>query len=121
MLEIQANKLKSDDGDTLDQFEKDAAFVKNNNKAKERGYELDDDAIVANCELFIVGGFDTTQSLLLYAAYNLALNPEIQEKLRKEVDETFKNGDGELSYDANNKMEYMDMVLNGKLNINNNN
>jgi len=119
MLEVQSNQLKSDDGDTLDQFEK--AIVNTNNKAKDGGYELDDDAIVSNCVIFIVGGFDTTQSLLLYAAYNLALNPEVQTKLRKEVDETFKTGDGKLTYDKTNKMEYKDMVLNGKLNIINNN
>jgi len=75
---------------------------------------LDDEAIVANCVLFIIGGFDTTQLLVWLAAYALELNPEVQDKLRKEVDETFKNGDGELSYYAINKMKYMEMVLNGK-------
>jgi len=114
MLEVQSNQLKADDGEIVDQFEKDAAIVNNTKGTDGGGFDFDDEALIANCVLFIIAGFDTTQSLLLYAAYALALNLEVQEKLRKEVDETFKNCNGDLTYEAIHKMEYMDMVLNGK-------
>jgi len=109
MLEVRSNQLKTED-DELEQFEKDA-LIKTSGAG---GFDLDDEAIAANCVLFILGGFDTTQSLLLYAAYAMALNPEKQEKLRNEVDRIFEECDGELTYDAINKMEYLDMVINGE-------
>jgi len=113
LLEVRANKLKAEDeGELLEQFEKEAVLKKSS--SVEGSYELDDDAIVANCVLFIIGGFDTTQSLLLYGAYAMALWPEKQEKLRQEVDKVFEDCDSELTYEAINKMEYLDMFVNGK-------
>jgi cytochrome P450 len=72
---------------------------------------------VANCVLFIVAGFDTTQSLMLFLAYVLALHPEVQDKLRSEIDTVPEENDGEMTYDGLNKMEYLDMVINGRLNF----
>jgi len=108
LMEVRANKLKTEEGE-LEQFEKDAIIK----SSGEESYELDDEAIVANCVLFIVGGFDTTQSLLLYAAYAMALWPEKQQKLREEIDKVFEENDGDLTYDGVNRMEYLDMFING--------
>uniref|UniRef100_A0A6G4ZV47 Putative cytochrome n=1 Tax=Rhipicephalus microplus TaxID=6941 RepID=A0A6G4ZV47_RHIMP len=42
---------------------------------------------MAQCVLFFLAGLETTSSTLAFATYHLALNPKVQEKLRKEVDE----------------------------------
>jgi cytochrome P450 len=115
MLEARANQLKTEESE-LNQFEKDA-MIKTDTGSGSVQLELDDDIVVANCVLFIVGGFDTTQSLMLFATYSLALNPEVQEKLRAEVDSALEESDGELTYDGLNKIEYLDMVINGELNL----
>lgn len=76
-----------------------------------------DDELVAQCFLFFLGGFDTSSTALAFAAYELAINPDIQERLYREVAET--NGkiddDGDnkrrLSYDELQRMRYLDQVV----------
>ncbi|CAL1292427.1 unnamed protein product [Larinioides sclopetarius] len=46
---------------------------------------LSADEIVAQSVIFFTAGYDTTSSTLSFATYQLALNPDIQDKLR-EVD-----------------------------------
>jgi cytochrome P450 len=46
-------------------------------------------------------------------AHELAENPEIQEKLREEIDQAIKD-DG-LSYDSVMGMKYMEMVVSGNI------
>ena len=47
--------------------------------------------IVGNSILMLLAGYETTGNSMIFFAYNLATHPEIQEKLRQEVDETFEN------------------------------
>jgi cytochrome P450 len=111
MLEARANQLKPEEIE-LSQFEKDAIIESGSASA----VQLDDDTIVANCVMFIAAGFDTTQSLMLFSAYVLALHPEVQDKLRAEIDTVLEETDGEITYDGLHKMEYLDMVINGESN-----
>ncbi|XP_069676324.1 cytochrome P450 9e2-like isoform X2 [Periplaneta americana] len=78
----------------------------NNDKAV-----LTDDDIAAQAFLFFLGGFDTTSTLLCFASHQLAVHPEIQEKLLKEIDSTLKECGGSITYEALNSMKYLDMVL----------
>ena len=39
--------------------------------------------------IFLLAGFETTSTSLAFLSYQLALNPDVQEKLRNEVDEHF--------------------------------
>ncbi|KAH9374321.1 hypothetical protein HPB48_012892 [Haemaphysalis longicornis] len=48
---------------------------------------LTEDEALAQCILFFLGGQDTTSSTLALCVYFLAVNPDTQEKLRREVDE----------------------------------
>jgi hypothetical protein len=45
----------------------------------------------------------------------LAVNPDVQAKVREEVDSVLKKHDGQLSFDAIQEMTYMDMALSGKI------
>jgi hypothetical protein len=44
----------------------------------------------------------------------LAVNPDVQAKLRDEVDTVLKKHGGQLSFDAIQEMTYLDMVFSGK-------
>ncbi|XP_021957428.1 cytochrome P450 9e2 [Folsomia candida] len=115
MLEAREDKLKAEEGE-LSTFEKDAE-IKSVGKASTSGDMLDDTGIVANCVLFVLAGFDTTQSLLLFCAYALALNQDVQDKLREEVETVLEDNGGEFSYESIHKMTYLDMVISETLRV----
>ncbi|XP_052828840.1 cytochrome P450 3A24 isoform X1 [Octopus bimaculoides] len=64
----------------------------------------------SQCFLFLMAGYETTATTLIYTAYELAYNQEIQSKLYDEIIECFPNKDDEITYDIVNKMEYLDKV-----------
>lgn len=63
--------------------------------------------------VFFIAGFETTTNLLQMCAYELAKNPDIQEKLFREMEEIRDNLKGEpVTYEiVNNEMKYADMVI----------
>lgn len=70
--------------------------------------------IVAQAFTFFLGGFDTIAVVLSFTIQLLAMHPDVQERLRKEVDEAFERGGGNISYEAVQDLPYMDMVISGK-------
>lgn len=51
---------------------------------------------------------------MIFSLYELALQPEIQEKLRNEIKTTLAKTDGEITYEAVFGMEYLGHVIDGK-------
>lgn len=68
-------------------------------------------------EAFIIffGGFETSSSLMTFMLYELALNPDIQNRLREEIITGIEENDGKLSYDMLLGFKYLDMVVNETL------
>jgi len=52
---------------------------------------------------------------MTFCTYELALNQDIQDRLREEIEEVLENYNGEVTYDAIAEMKYLDMVLNETL------
>lgn len=71
-----------------------------------------DDEIVAQCLIFFLAGFDTTSSTLSFASYELAVNPEIQDKLRSEVSSMDQKLNGQaINYDDLKSLKYLDRFI----------
>ncbi|XP_046545767.1 cytochrome P450 3A28-like [Haliotis rubra] len=70
---------------------------------------LSTDEIVAQCIVFFIAGYETTASTLTFISYNLAMNPDVQEKAYNEVKEML--GNEEPNYDNIGKLKYLDNVI----------
>ena len=76
--------------------------------------EWSDIDLVAQAILFLVAGFDTVSTAMSFLLYELAVNPDVQERLVQEIrDNDAKNG-GKFDFDSIQKLPYLDMVVSGK-------
>ncbi|CAG9860276.1 unnamed protein product [Phyllotreta striolata] len=73
--------------------------------------KLTDFDIIAQAMEFYLAGFETTSSVITFMAYELMVNPDIQNRLRNEIIKTLNDCNGTVTYEALLKMKYMDMVL----------
>ncbi|XP_013792727.1 cytochrome P450 3A24-like [Limulus polyphemus] len=78
--------------------------------------ELSSEVILSQCVLFFLVGYDTTSSCLSFAAYNLAMNPQFQDMLAKEIDDKIQPGT-KLTYDVVNDMPFLDAVISETLRL----
>lgn len=63
---------------------------------------------------FFMDGFETSSVVLSHALYELAANPNFQEKLKEEIDETLEKNGGKFNFYAIKEMEFLNRFLNGK-------
>ncbi|KAJ8886076.1 hypothetical protein PR048_012282 [Dryococelus australis] len=74
-------------------------------------HEFDDDVMASQCVIFFVAGFETSSTAMSFCLYELAKNPEVQDKLRQEIDIIIEHHDGIMTYDALHDMKYLDRVI----------
>ncbi|KAF5285370.1 hypothetical protein FQR65_LT13260 [Abscondita terminalis] len=74
-------------------------------------FKITNDVITSQLIIFSFAGVDTISTVLSYAVYELAVNPNVQAKLQSEVDDTQRECNGNISYTALNKMKYLAMVI----------
>jgi cytochrome P450 family 9 len=73
--------------------------------------KLSDDDIVAQAMLFFFAGFDTASTTSSFMAYELAVHPDVQERLQKEIDAVNQKCKGRVSYETLLSMKYLDQVV----------
>uniref|UniRef100_V5GJG1 Putative cytochrome P450 6a23 n=1 Tax=Anoplophora glabripennis TaxID=217634 RepID=V5GJG1_ANOGL len=69
------------------------------------------DEITAQSLIFFVAGFETSSTTMHCAAYELAMNPDIQDRLREEIIEVLEKYNNVLTYDAVAEMKYLDRTV----------
>jgi cytochrome P450 family 6 len=76
---------------------------------------INENTIAAQVFVFFVAGFDTSSNTIAFCLYELALNPEIQQKTRCDIIAALQNNEGKLTYDAVQEMKYLDRVILGNI------
>ncbi|KOX73615.1 Cytochrome P450 9e2 [Melipona quadrifasciata] len=74
------------------------------------GEVIDEESVSAHAVSLYLDGTETSSITLNFIGHNLATNPEIQEKLRKEVRSTIEKHGG-LTFEALKDMTYMNQVI----------
>lgn len=74
---------------------------------------VDDIVVLSTMILIFAASFDSAPTVLSYCLYELALHPEIQRRLRNEVQSILKANNGELTYESLKQMKYAEMVICG--------
>ncbi|EDW60860.1 probable cytochrome P450 6a14 [Drosophila virilis] len=89
-----------------------------NEEAARRGNGIDlsqgltIEQMAAQAFVFFIAGFETSSSTMAFCLYELALQPDVQHRLREEIETVIKaTADGELTYDAIGQMSYLEQVL----------
>ncbi|XP_039955220.1 cytochrome P450 6a9-like [Bactrocera tryoni] len=67
--------------------------------------------MAAQTFVFFIAAFETSSTTMSFALYELALQPELQERLRREVQVTFAKYNNEFTYECLQAMRFMDQVV----------
>ncbi|KAK5640999.1 hypothetical protein RI129_009546 [Pyrocoelia pectoralis] len=87
-------------------------FGKTNRNSK---LEITDEIITSQVMIFFFAGFDTVSTMMSYTIYELAINPDVQKRLREEIDDAVKLSNGEITYENLLEMKFLDMVISESL------
>ncbi|XP_067005220.2 probable cytochrome P450 6a13 [Anabrus simplex] len=76
---------------------------------------MTDNLLAAQAFVFFLAGFETSSTLMSFALYELALNPDLQARAREEVDTVLQQHGGKLTYETLQDMPYLDKVVSESL------
>ncbi|KFV51364.1 Cytochrome P450 3A9, partial [Gavia stellata] len=86
------------------------------NEANHSYKTLTDTEILSQAFIFLFAGYEPTSNTLCYLAYELAMHPDVQQKLLEEIDTVLPNK-APLTYEVMMQLEYLDMTLNETLRL----
>ncbi|XP_069357016.1 cytochrome P450 6B5-like [Maniola hyperantus] len=72
--------------------------------------EVNEELLIAQCEIFFGAGYETTAAITSYLLYELAKNKIVQEKVIEEIDEYFTKHDT-IEYECINMLAYTESCL----------
>ena len=75
------------------------------------GKELTIEEITAQAFNFLFGGFESTATLMCFAAYVVGIDDQVQKRLQDEIDQVLEDCNDQVTYEAINGMKYLDGVI----------
>ncbi|XP_055320892.1 probable cytochrome P450 6a13 [Sitodiplosis mosellana] len=81
-------------------------------------YDIDDIELAGYSLTLFVEGYETSSSVLGFAIYEMARNPDIQERLYEEITDVLAKYDNEFTFEALQEMEYLDNVIQETMRLN---
>ncbi|XP_025406226.1 probable cytochrome P450 6a13 [Sipha flava] len=102
------NVVGNDVAQTLMQARKELVLDVSDSTEKAKFTEMD---IISNAILLFVAGSETVSVTICFLLYELALNKDVQDKVREEIIKVIKKNGGQLSYNCFTDLHYLNMVL----------
>ncbi|KAF2902944.1 hypothetical protein ILUMI_03244 [Ignelater luminosus] len=75
------------------------------------GKSLTLEELAAQAFIFLLAGFETSSTTMTFCLYELAVNEDLQERVREEINTVLKEHDGKITYDAVTEMKYVGQVI----------
>ncbi|NWU99928.1 CP3A9 protein, partial [Upupa epops] len=91
-------------------------MIESQNKGGDSNKALTDQEVLSQAFIFIFAGYEPTSNTLCYLAYELAMHPDVQQKLLQEIEAVLPNK-APLTYEAMMQMEYLDMAISETLRL----
>lgn len=79
--------------------------------------KLSDDEVIAQLITFLLAGYQTSSSTLAFTAYHLAMDSDVQQRLRCEVEIAIQTYHDLPLYDLVHEIEYLDCVMNESMRL----
>ncbi|KAF2903346.1 hypothetical protein ILUMI_02842 [Ignelater luminosus] len=76
---------------------------------------LTNEDITAQVMIFFFAGFESISTMLCYTCYELAINPDVQENLYKEISVALRATNGDITYDMLMNIQYLGNILDESL------
>ncbi|KAG6461827.1 cytochrome P450 9e2 [Manduca sexta] len=117
LMEVKKGKISHEENSTKDI---DAGFATVEESAvglKEVNRVWSDDDLVAQAFLFFIAGFETVSSAMSFLLHEIAVNPDVQERLYQEIKDNKANNGGKFDYNSIQQLKYMDMVVSETLRL----
>ncbi|KAM3960563.1 cytochrome P450 9G3 [Aphomia sociella] len=91
----------------------DVGFATHNETLKPRNItrEWTQDEIIGQVFIFFAAGFESSAGAITLGIHELAINPDVQEKLYNEI-KLFAQNNESLTYDTVGQLKYLDCVIN---------
>ena len=78
---------------------------------------FDGDLLVAQAAIFFTAGFESSSATMSFTLYELARNPEVQQKLREEIRQALAKHGGKISQALIDSLEYLSMIISETLRL----
>ena len=80
-------------------------------------HNLSEEVIMAQGIAFFIAGYETSSNTLSTLCYNLAKNPEVQDKVYEEICKVTEENDGLISHETTSQMSYLEATIEEDLRI----
>lgn len=79
---------------------------------------MDETELAGYTLTMFVEGFETSSSVLAFAIYEMARNPDIQERLYEEINEVLAHHNNVFTFEALQEMEYLECCIHETMRMN---
>lgn len=81
---------------------------------EKRPEDFNNDTVVGHCLTFLTEGTETSSITLAYLLYELAMHPQVQDRILEELNEVTENGEKALTGEMVAELKFMDRVIDGE-------